>query len=145
MKKIVGILKHIVHSKPFAVVALVLIGAALGVVVGYGLWGHDSSINTSSYNAAQLSKKELAERRKEQSQERYNQAKQMIANGVKQKRITQAEANKILAKIEQVKVGIDSSDPTTREGREELRKKREALRKWAQENDVPLAYIMMVY
>ena len=70
--------------------------------------------------------------------------KDRLAQAVKDGKLTQAQADKITAKMAEMKTFMESQKDKTKEERKTaMEAKRDELKKWAEDNDIPEGYMPM--
>jgi len=90
------------------------------------------------------------EGRTERETERQQKVEERLTQAVTDGTITEEQKTKILAKLEELKTQMESNreemkDKTHEERREAMKQHREELQQWAEDNDIPLRYLMFMH
>jgi hypothetical protein len=149
MKRVFASISRVVKSRKFKNLTGVLIIFGLGVVTGSlitnALAKDSKSSPTSSRSSLSVSPEERAKRNTERLEESYNRSKERIEKDVEAKRLTQEQADKIIAKLDEIyKYKKENPDTSSDDSREALQDKRKEWRSWIEQNDVSMRYFIGV-
>lgn len=135
-------LKRFFSHTAVRLTGILLIGLLLGLASGYLVWGRQS--HTKGTQRTQGSSA-LERRRDQRAGDQLTRARSMIQRDLADKKLTQAQADTINAKIDEMRTYLEQADRSTKEGREAIRRQREQWRMWAKENNIPLKYVLLMY
>lgn len=133
--------KTIGRHKLLKPTVIFMMGVVVGLVVGYVFF---NGSNASNAKSSEESKAQVQQRRTERAKQRYERAKQRIGRALKDNDLTKEQAEKLNAKIDELKK-YREQNATSQMDWGEMRKKREELRQWAEENGVPSQYVITVF
>lgn len=123
--------------KLFKPVLLLGIGIIIGLSSGFVVFGSDGRDSKPSSSNTQQALKQ-------RSEDRYERAKQRIERAVEDGRLTQEQAEKLNAKIDELKKYVEEN-LGSRADWDEMGEKRDELRQWAKDNKIPYQYITSMY
>ena len=143
------------NIKKAVLVAGAVAGVGLAGITGLGVASaatstpQDSIIDkiASKFN---LNKDEVEavfeEYKTEREEERQQNVEERLTQAVEDGKITEEQKAKILAKLEELKaVREDWKDKTPEERKEAKEELHSSLKQWAEDNDVPLRYVMPMH
>lgn len=145
LKRVIEVVKTPRFKKTLVLVIIFLAGLVSGALLANQ---SDNDTKSSTVNPAatsNLSAADLQKRSVERLEKNYTRSKERITKDLASKRITQAQADKITEKLDEIyKYKKENIDKTTDEVRSELQKKRSEWRKWIEENDLSSRYFIGV-
>lgn len=101
----------------------------------------DAISNTFHLNKADV-QKVFDENRSQHQAERQAELKARLDQAVKDGKLSQEQENKLLAKLQELKTFRESlTNKTPEEVREAMKQKRQELRQWAKDNNIPLEFL----
>lgn len=124
-------------------VAVLAVGFGLGNVFNSQLINSESTTSSSKHkssasnNRGQQQRQEVLDRRLESG---YDRVKKSVDSDLKADKLSKEKADSILKKQEEIYNYKKNSDQE--ENRDELNKKRNEWREWAQQNEVSMKYIL---
>jgi hypothetical protein len=129
-------------KKTLSYLLVFVLGAVGGGVVTAQL--RDNNQSTLSTMQANTSTEEIAQRQAQRLDAYYKRAKEDVDQDLKAKKLTQDQANKLKAKIDEIYSyrTKDLKDTTSSEGRKKLSTKRSEWRKWAADNKLSTKYFI---
>lgn len=136
-----------VWSKPIVKYALVFVaGIALGSLITHRLDAR-RHINPAALNnrANPTNPKQFAQDIKERLESRYKQTQDQIANDVKNKQLTQKQADALKKELAAAYAFRKAIDTTKQDDRLKLQAERKKWRDWSQANNVSYRYFVWLY
>lgn len=135
-------IKKIIHYTIFKYVVMLVLGVTIGLGSGYALW-HKSKptpkTNTANPFAATTPEQQLARLDKN-----FERAKQVVAKDKEAGKLTDEQARKINAKLQEIYDYLKAHTSTSSAERMATAEKRKEWRKWAEDNQIAYRYIMVL-
>lgn len=136
-----------VWSKALVRYAIVLIAGVVIGAIGMNRYDHrhPTHATTSGSNSSAGLQKQLQQDSKERLEKRSKQIQDQIAADVKNKQLTQKQADALKKKLDEaykVRQGLDITKP---DDRKKLQDKRQEWRKWAKDNNISYRYFVWLY
>ena len=143
MKKLQSFLKRlhtkIASNKRLYTVVVLSIGLVIGFGVGALVFRHPNKKSKSTVTDMYSTK--AVQSRSDRLKKTYERCKYFIASDLKAKKITDKQAQAITKKLDEV-YAYKKSILSNEDAGDELRVKRDDLRKWAEENKVSKKYFL---
>jgi uncharacterized membrane-anchored protein YhcB (DUF1043 family) len=143
VKKIKSFLKRahtkIVSNRRLYTIVILIIGLIIGFGVGALVFRHPNKKSKSTVIDMYSSK--TVQSRSDRLKKTYQRCKSIIASDLKTKKITDKQAQAITKKLDEV-YAYKKSVLSNEDASDELRVKRDDLRKWADENKVSKKYFL---
>ncbi len=133
-----------VRKNQLLILLVILLTFGLGIGVGKLIYQNGSS-STTTRGAFSKTDEERVMQRQERLEQQYDQLKGRINEAKDEKKLTEEQVKKALAKADEIYNYAKNLDMTDREVREEVRKKRQEWQKWARENNISLVYVLRIY
>jgi len=120
-------------AKHFKILALLSLGVVLGLGIGRSLWADNQPISKLSENS-QTKKREAG----------FVISKNYVSRDLNSKKINQEQSDKINKKLDEIRIELEKINTDSREGREQLRDKKEEWKKWFKDNNLSTKYIVAI-
>ncbi len=143
MKRVIRGIRNVLNSRHLKKLVLAVLIFSVGVLTGLGLsrLTQDNTPKNQRRTTAPLTAEQRTERILNRLEEANKRAAERIKLDVKLQRLTQEQADKITAKLEEVYTyKKEAIDQTSEEKQDELGDKRRELRKWLEDNQVSPRY-----
>jgi Tfp pilus assembly protein PilV len=139
--------KNVLKSRKFKKLLLAMLIFSAGALVGLGLGRltQDSSQKSQTRTTAPLTAEQRIERSLERLEEGNERATERIKRDVESQRLTQEQADKVTAKLEEIYTyKKEAIKQNSEEKQDELDAKRREWRNWVEDNNVSSRYFIGV-